>query len=331
MIECSVVIPFCNEVPQVLFTIQSLIEELDGFCKYEIIVIDNLSDNSMACVSGERKFPIRQRNFFMNPNTGHTIGTYFFRKGIVKYFTYDEKQSHWQAKNVGIRESSGKFVMFLDAHCVMKRDSVRKMIQFLRNPPEERIGGVHAYINYMLDSHSLEYKVQKKTFGYQFCSAQIDPVTKRRRTKPYKVCVMSTCGMMCPRSTLDELGGWNREFGIYGGGESYMNWKQSTCGYHHWIHPEAECWHWAEKRGYSWNHTDFVRNSFIAAYCIGGEKFLTEQVEQRVKKDRPDVINRLADDVREKCKPDMEFIHSKQVESFEEYITRWEANPGTWK
>jgi hypothetical protein len=137
--------------------------------------------------------------------------------------------------------------------------------------------------------------------------------------------------MLSPRSVIDKLGAWNPEFGIYGGGESYINWKQSTCGYDHYIHPEAVCWHYAEKRGYAWNHTDFVRNSFIAAYCVGGYDFLNQQVELRKKKDRHEVIDGLAKDVIEKCKEDMEFIKKNQVISFEDYITYWEKNPGNWR
>lgn len=356
--ECSIIMPFCNEVPQCLFTIQSLIEELDGFCKYEILAIDNMSDQYINCQTDadydgktikigdhSRSFPVRQREFFhqkvfnkkLNMEVDRFIGTYFFKKGIVKYLQYDARQGHWQAKNYGIANSTGKYLFFIDAHCVMKRDSLRKMIQFLRDRPNEKIGGVHAYINYMLDSHSLEYKPQKKTFGYQFCSAQTVwqdlPNGKKRavrRPEPYQVCVMSTCGMLTPRSAIEALGGWNKELGIYGGGESYINWKQSTCGWSHWIHPECECWHWAEKRGYSWNHTDFVRNSFIAAYCVGGDEFLNQQVELRCQKDRPEVIERLAADIRENCTDDMEFIRNNQIISFNDYIDYWTENPGSW-
>jgi glycosyltransferase involved in cell wall biosynthesis len=412
-IELSVIIPFCNEVPQVVFTIQSVIEELEGFCEYEILAIDNMSSWYLNCQTdtnvllkkttvGEnsRSFPVRQRSYFKAPpgskRDGNTINTHFFKTKQCRYIIYDDKLGHWNAKNKGIEESQGKFLLFLDAHCVMKRDSLRNMVEFLRNPPEEKIGGVHAYIAYILDSHNLEYDpVKGKMYGYRFCSQQreeywledgreldvsdtvryvqraaanppspkivdddgkpqtwqskygsnpivspylteggvsTDPSWPKRLlrhpTKPYKVCVMSTCGMMCPRQVLDELGGWHPEFGIYCGGEAYMNYKQSTCGYHHWIHPAAVCWHWAEKRGYSWNHSDFVRNEQIAAYVCGGRAALDFCVKAR--KSTPAVMA-LADDVVAKCHKEREFIKSKQVETLDEYVDRWIANPGVWK
>ena len=325
MKKVSVIMPYCNEVPQVIFTVQALVEELHGFCDYEIILVDNLSDPIVTCKTETREWPVRSRNFLNGPKG--PMNTWLFRQGFIKNLIFDDKKGHWNAKNYGIANSTGKYLFFLDAHCIMKRDSLRKMITFAEELDErkEKWGGIHAYINYMLDSHRLEYKVQRKTFSYQFCSAQPG------RTEPYKVCVMSTCGMLSPRSVFDTLGPWHPELGIYGGGESYINWKQSTCGYHHWIHNEAECWHYAEKRGYAWNQTDFVRNSFIAAYVVGGDQFLDEQVALRKQKEREGVIDELAQYVREKCKPERDFIETQQVETFEQYITRWEANPGTWK
>lgn len=341
--ELSVVVPFCNEGQNVVFTAQALVGELDGFCKYEILLIDNQSDWYIDCsvknqhmplMNGkERPYPIRSRAFFQAPpgskHEGSIIGTMFFRKGIIRYLQYDVKQGHWNAKNHGIAHSKGKYLFFLDAHCLMERDSLRQMIEFLRHPPEEKIGGVHAYINYMLDSRCLEYRPQRdKFFGYQFCTHQVDPVTKQFPTRPYKVCVMSTCGMMCPRTVIEELGGWHPEFGIYCGGEGYMNFKQSTCGYHHWIHPAAKCWHWAEKRGYQYWHSDFVRNEMIAAYVCGGEEALQFCIDGR---GSSAAILALAADVREKCNGEREFIAARQTETLEAYFARWIAHPGVWK
>jgi glycosyltransferase involved in cell wall biosynthesis len=347
--EVSVIMPFCNEGPNVIFTAQSLVEELEGFCKYEIILIDNQSDwyincsvknENMPLMEGrERPFPIRSRAFFQGPpgskRDGSTINTWLFRQGIIKYLQYDVKQGHWNAKNHGIRNSKGKYLFFLDAHCIMKRDSVRNMVQFLRDNEDEKIGGVHAYINYMLDSRSLEYRPQRdKFFGYQFCTHQseeysVDGKRKLRfPTEPYKVCVMSTCGMMSPRSVFEELGSWHPEFGIYSGGEGYINFKQSTCGYHHWIHPAAWCWHWAEKRGYQYWHKDFVRNEQIAAFVNGGEPALQFCIKGR--KSTPSVLA-IAEEVRQKCKEEREYIEGKQVETLEDYFARWVASPGVWK
>jgi len=351
-IDVSVVIPFCDEGANVIFTTQAIIEELHGWCNYEVILVDNMSHDHLEIKAGGREYTGYSRNYWENERTGRRLNTWFVRKGLVKYFQYDEKQGHWNAKNFGIAKSSGKYVFFLDAHCVMKRDSLRHMVAFLdetegkvlgiRDGFPYRVGAVHAYINYILDSRCLEYRPQRKTFGYQFCTHQSEEYFVNSRegvprralrfpTVPYQVCVMSTCAMMCRRSVLDQLGPWSPELGIYGGGESYINWKQSICGQGHWIVPQAWCWHFADKRGYSWNWTDFTRNSMIAAYVVGGEEFLQEQVDLRLKKSSPEVLESLAQDVREKCGPDRRNVENRQMVSFDRYMKYWEEHPGTWK
>ena len=109
--DISVIIPYCNEYPQVIFTIQAMIEELQGQCRYEIIAVDNKSDD-------------KSRKFFKNDETGKGLNTWFVRKKILKYIRYDDKLSHWNAKNAGIKASVGKYLFFLDSHCIMKRDSI---------------------------------------------------------------------------------------------------------------------------------------------------------------------------------------------------------------
>lgn len=37
-----------------------------------------------------------------------------------------------------------------------------------------------------------------------------------------------------------------------------------------------------------------------------------------------------ADDVREKCSGEREFITARQVETLQDYFDRWIKNPGTW-
>ena len=160
----------------------------------------------------------------------------------------------------------------------------------------------------------------------------VDKTWPRRQlrfpTKPYKVCIMSTCGMMCPRSVIEELGPWHPEHGIYSGGESYANLKQSTCGYHHWIHPKSIIWHFAEKRGYQYWHADFVRNEQIASYINGGEEALEFCIQGR---GGSAAVRAIADDVREKCREEREYIKERQVETLEDYFARWIKSPGVWK
>jgi len=281
----SAIIPCCNEYPQVLFTVQSVLE---GGAD-EVVVVSNKSTD-------------KTNEYFGN-----------LRNPKVKFFIKDDILSHWQAKNLGIQESVGDLLFFVDAHCIISKDALDDLSLFIGSGHDI----AHCVIHYMLDNKPLIYTPRFEIFNYRFTGFPPSTV-------PFKVPVMSTCGMMCSRSVIDEVGGWNTELGIYGGGEAYINWKHGTCGYNHYVHPMALCWHYAEKRGYSWNYDDYMRNEFIAAYCVGGEEWLGKMVENRKKKSRAEVVDAVALDVMTKCKSDRDFIASKQIMTYDEFCNKGE-------
>ena len=292
--DCSIVITACNERPHILYTIQSIMEELDGYCKYEIIIIDNRSTDGLD-------------EFFRQNKTNS-----------IKYIKYDKTKSHWVAKNKGVELATGRNLFFIDAHCIIGRDSLRKMIEFLDNF-EGKVGGVHCYHHPMIMKFRTFEHMPKRKFIFRFRRAQ----QGKEFEKPYSVPHMTTCGMMCPKSVFDELGGWNDYFGTRWGGEAYINLKHGLCGYPHYIHPEAHYYHCKHSYGYTFDSKkDGYRNIMIPAYTLGGEEFFNDFVDnlcsQKKVKIRPSYYDKIADKVRINCKKDRDFIASKQIMTLEE-------------
>jgi len=275
-------------------------EELDGYCKYEIIVIDNRSTDGLD-------------DFFKENKTKS-----------VKYVKYDATKSHWIAKNKGLELATGRNIFFIDAHCIIGRDSLRKMIEFLDNF-EGKVGGVHMYHHPMIMKFRTYEHMPKRKFTFRFRRAQ----QGEKFEKPYEVAHMTTCGMMCPKKVFNELGGWNDYFGTRWGGEAYINLKHATCGYPHFIHPEAHYYHYKHSYGYTFDlKNDGYKNIMIPAYTLGGEEFFKGFVDRLCKqkgvKTRPSHYDRLAENVRAKCKKDRDFIASKQIMTLEEFYDKWE-------
>jgi glycosyltransferase involved in cell wall biosynthesis len=289
--KLSVIIPYVNEYPQVCFTVQSIIEELKG-TDFEIITIANQSKDKgydVLCSSPYAKI------------------------GLLKNIKHDDKLSHWQAKNAGIEASTGERLLFIDSHCIVEQGSIRRML----NTRLE--GSLHMNVCYMLDPRKLNYKLYEGEMGYRFTVAPLG------LKEPFQVPVMSTCGMMVERKLIDDIGKWHPELGIYGGGENYLMYKIATCGYKIMVHPGATLYHFADKRGYSWNYDDYVRNQFIAAYCIGDEEWLQKLIDMRCSKPHSNKVrvNQIADDVRKVCAEDRKFIASKQKMTMTEYFSKF--------
>lgn len=262
--KLSIIIPFAQEHPQVAFTVQSIYCELRDRCDFEIIVIDN------HC--SELQFQLDKKGEKRDKGGDYMKSLAGGSRPWLKYLAYTDKLSHWQAKNLGVRNSDGQHLWFCDSHCVPSRDALISMFDYYVFHHKELNGSLHMPINYMLERPGAEliYKLvadpERGVVHYSF--------TKYRKAfQPYQVPCMSTCGMMISRELYDELGGWPTELGIYGGGEHFINYTMAVLGKTINIMPVNPIFHYAAPRGYHWNYDDYHRNRCIATYMFGGERW----------------------------------------------------------
>ena len=306
MAELSVIIPFCNEYPQVLFTIQSIAQELRDRVDFEIIAINNYCQE----VKDQKREEDKSYEVLLASQKGNPW---------LKVLKYDKKLSHWQAKNLAVRESAGKFLWFCDAHCIVSRDSLFNMFLYYWNNYEELNGTLHLPLTYkILEWHKLIYKLvanlETGEIHYSF-------TPYRPADTPYRMPCMSTCGMMMTRELYDYVGGWPVELGIYGGGENFINFTLAILGKSVNIFPAEPLFHHGEKRGYHWNGDDYTRNRTIATYMFGGKELAARFIAHR--RGNPTVLQMILNDVLEKTKSHREMIAEKQEINIEDWLKIW--------
>lgn len=273
MKRVSVVIPFCNEHPQVAFTLQSILLELRGFCTFDVILANNYTEEVE-----KQGFP---------EDSGHSYFDSLISDGRVtevKLIRYDDKLSHWNAKNAALEVAEGELIFFCDAHIMLTPGSLRNMIQCYSD--NEINGSLHLPITYLNDRPGTEliylcvHNLDQGMLHYRFTPYSNVSEYNRNNGIPYPVPCMSTCGMLISRKIIiDRLHGWPTLLGIYGGGENYLNYVQAVLGLTPHIMPGGSIYHYAAPRGYRWNHYDWMRNRFIAAYLAGGVDFLVKAAE----------------------------------------------------
>jgi len=308
MAELSIIIPFVNEWPQALFTIRNIAEELRDRVDFEILAIDNW------CEEVERQGQKRQKD-------GEMVKSMSSYWPWLKYLHYDERLSHWQCKNFGVKNSTGKFLCFIDAHCVVQRDALYKAFDLYQVSYKALEGTLHLPLTYhILEKHkliyALVYKAESNDLHYRFSSYRDE-----NHDRPYEVPVMSTCGMIMTRELYDLVGGWPEELGIYGGGENYMNFVLAVLGKKKWIMPGGALCHHGARRGYHWYGDDYLRNRLIANYCFGGFDW-AEKWWSNVR-GRPDVLKRIWNEVLRSCKDRRQDIKVKQKITIEEWLRQW--------
>jgi len=303
MSKLSVIIPFCNEHPQVLFTIQNIAQELRDRADFEIIAVNNYCDD----VAKQGR---------IEDDAGNAIKSSVPGNKWLKYLTYTDKLSHWQSKNLAVKNSTGDILVFIDAHCIVARDALFKMFDCYSQHHEELNGTIHLPLTYkILESRKLIYKLQtdidKGIVHYTFTSYRDSDI-------PYEVPCMSSCGSMMTRKLYDQINGWPTELGIYGGGENYLNFVLAILGKKKWIMPGGALHHHGDKRGYNWNATDFIRNRTIASYMYGDQELARKYIDNS--KGDKQILDNIYNEVIIKCQSHRNIIKAQQVINIEDWL-----------
>jgi len=324
--QLSIVIPFANEHPMIMFTIQSVLEEIKDL-DAELIVIDNYCSELEKQTVGEEFCPGCMQDikiFRTRDKGGSEIQKKVNRNPKLKYISYPDKLSHWCAKNKGVLSSEGLFLLFLDAHVIPSTGSIKAMYEYYNTHYEELNGSIHLPLAYMLDNNILTYRLEtnpaKGFYHYQFAGYRNEP-------KPYKVPVMSSCGMMISRELFDLYGGWPTEYGIYGGGENYVNFVMAILGKDKHIMNTGPLYHYADKRGYYYNYDDFIRNRTIAVYMVAGEEAAHLFVKNC--QGNQNILENICRDVVSKTADHKKLIESRQQMTIGEWLEKMKIE-GLW-
>lgn len=314
MPELSVIIPFVNEWPLIASTVANIFEELRDRVDFEIIAIDNWCDQ----VKKQGRNPDRGHEHMHKVAQGHRW---------LKVLKYSEKLSHWQAKNLGVRASSGKFLWFCDAHCIVSRDSLVTAFNHYKENYEALNGTLHLPLTYhLLEWRILIYKLVARPedgfFHYSFDQGGYQRRAQKSNGATFEVPCMSTCGMLMSREIYDELGGWPEGLGIYGGGENFINFTLAILGRKINIFPGPPLRHHGERRGYSYNWADMQRNRLLATLMFGGVKHM-RRFQGKMKGNKVHA-QRLADQAVVLGREQRDMIKSKQVIEIDDWVKTWQ-------
>jgi len=238
----SFIIPSRNELMNLLWTLQHLYEHQKGG-EFEVIVVLNMPD--AADVARVKK-------------------TWGCTEGSTILLEYDQP-SCWQSRNAGWKQARGEYLCFLDSHVMFTDNSLWEAVEYHRGWQ-----GILAFgLNYWLD------KPGRTLFQYDWKPERFwGTWTRKQPAPPDHRILMSGMNTLVDREVIEAIGGWNPHLGIYGGGEPYYYLKAQMYGFEARCNPAFQVHHLAEKRGYSWNNDDLWRNFMIAAYALGGDKFL---------------------------------------------------------
>lgn len=301
----SVIIPCRNEFPQIVFTIQSIINDLETFLKpseFEIIICNN-------CPSDE-VYPKRA--------LGGSID-YLMPRGVywnrVLRVLYDPIAGNHSTRNKGVELSRGKYIFFSDAHMSYKRGFFKRMIRAI----EETDGLVHGTIGWLG-----AYPVGK-SMGYQYTIKLGEEI--KGTWNNYKLAddyfyipLQGHCCLGVKRQQFIDFDGYPAYHRCYGGGEFYLDMKWWLFGSRVSVDPQAVGYHLCAPRGYSYHHDDYKHNVLAIGLAIGADEWTERAYINWCRRGRKDVMRRLWNEAKQETLEDKEFIAKKRVTTFNELL-----------
>jgi glycosyltransferase involved in cell wall biosynthesis len=297
----SVIIPFCNEGQNTLWTMQGFVDQFQGWCDFEIIIVSNKSD------------PEHLEKF--SRWVDHPKIPWF------RLVEYNDKQSGWQTRNYGASLATGKYLFFCDAHIYPKPNAYRGLVEF----HEGWTGIAHCPLCYWIDPTRPNYGYVWQ--AYKFWGRWTRSLPK---SPMGDVPLSGSSSLLIDREVFEEVRGFHPALGIYGGGETYIDLKVQMFGHKVRMAIDHHIYHLSETRGYRWNNENFRFNKMLAAFTIGGEKYLKtvfdhfifcdegrEQYQEQTVKSRGQAISLGAED-REWTEENAMYTLDEVVETWDE-------------
>ena len=227
LVDVSIIIVSWNALEYLIKCLKSIYRH-KGSQQYEIIVVDNAStDNSPEII--RKKFP-EVRVIENKCNLGFA-----------------------KANNIGIKNSSGKFLCFVNSDVELINDCISILLEYLEN-----LQGVGIVGPKVLNSdHTLQNSVQGfPTIWNSFCRAiGLDTLFPKSRVftgqlmswwnhgKDRKVDILSGCFWMVRKKALEQVGLLDERFYIYAEDKDWCK-RFSDAGWYVVFNPEAEIIHY---------------------------------------------------------------------------------------
>jgi hypothetical protein len=295
MRKLNIVIPARREYPQLVWTVYSLIEDVNGRIPFHVTVVSNDVDPQTEKMDEWfSKGLLARRGYLTVISKGEATHPY----------------SAIQEVSESLEEDS--LLLFCCGHISVQRDTVPKLAKLA----ETTEGYCHSPMLYLGDYP--EPAGKRKLYGYK------DPMKRgwswnRISDKPYRWSGGGG-GLSCVLlKTWRDVKGAEAPFrkGI-GGIEEYMDMKMWMLGKSVWIHPDCLYFHWAKTRGYTWTMGEHYWNQLVAYYCLVDRDYMEEK-NMSFSYPQPSV---LLDEVENLCESHREWIQTHKKMSLKEVIEK---------
>ena len=304
--KLSIVISARSEFPAIIFTVHSILNDLETFLTpkdFEIIIVNNCSDD---------RDPIHTA---LKGTTEFLSARGAYHNGIIKIL-YDPIAGNVSARNKGAAIAKGDYLFFSDAHMSYSFGFFKRMIETI----DETDGIVHATYSWMgAYPHAREGTQYSWKLGEEFKGTWNSYIAGNGKNWFY-IPGCGHCILGMKRQQFLDFKGYPDWLRCYGGGEMFLDSKWWMFGKPVVCEPRAHCYHLSAGRGYSYVHDDYIHNVFHSSLVLGADMWAERTKLNYLRKNRPEVIERLWKEAEQEAQEQRKFIEEKRVMTFNDMI-----------
>lgn len=272
----------------------------------EIIVVDNTPD------AAERR-ALRDQ-IYHKPNP-EKPSDYKIAEN-VKYFEFTEERGPAETKNMVFENATGEYVMCIDSHVLLKKDSVQELISFLKGlKGEDRDHFYTGPLRHNGGALSTHWNIKWR--GQMLGTWGVDAALLADSSP--KDIPANGCGLILCRK--DSWLGFNKDFNGFGGEEVYIHDKYRKEGRRVLLIPNLEWWHRFGKpntKHYNLSTYSKVRNYVIGYLELGKDIQDIYDHFVSLEKGRDNLVEHLVEEHSEKksrleelTQQELEVIHAR--------------------
>lgn len=306
--KLSVVLATRNEIPMLMMTVLSAIEQIkaDGI-NGEVFIVDNSDPEYWPAVQAVLAGQIKDK--------------------MVR-LVREEEPSIAVALDRAHREANGEFLFYTDAHTLIGAGTFKALLTFFEENPDKPIGYLHSPIQWAHASSGARraYFGLGKTLMGSWSGAKL-------LTEPSKV-TWKGMPYVIRKTVYEAIGGLGccAEHRLGWGVMYYMGIKPWLFGYENWAIPEGVSYHfgqWPEAaralapyRTYSKSGERRIGVSLAAApYVLGGSDLVAAEFSRMgLDKYFPNGVGQCIAEVREVAEKDRQWVLQNQKLSFQELL-----------
>lgn len=319
MQEVSIIISARNEFPNLPHTINSImIDCAQAGIEYEFIVADNGSTDETtrffthAWADSYAKNSSAQHIRELRPSIRGMVN-----EGLLR-FCSDPVLSNVGARHKAVKYARYENIIFCDGHISVAQNTIKYALETLN-----KYGGiVHAPVAWAGASikrpkpgMQYSYKIGEKVWGtWNFAQSSSD--------QPFYIPVSGHCFLMVKKSTYLDLGGYDTNQRVYGGGENYLDTLFWLLGSNVMVDPRCLVFHLSAGRKYTWTSDGLIHNMILTAYTLGGYKWAERIYVTYLDKQGTDIemLDKLYQEAISEGQEKRDMIAKRKIMSLEELL-----------